>query len=728
MYKSRTDIISNILSSLTIQDKDVTLPKVCYLSGGFGIGKSYIINEVKNRLVQSDYFDAIFFLNSLDHIKYLTEFAVKLFNRPVIRNHIINALPSESIYNAERFENIIYEIQLKNSELASEFSYVKKMVPNHIFQSTSSDAIIPSHFEELLPKKSERRMVAETECVVSESFIIDLIGYFYPITGELKIFEESLKNKSKPKILIIADNYDKFAGSINFWIFGSLLKYLSAAGFKDFVNYDVQLDNPEIKISDIINVSFLIGNRQTLASNLKTNAISNSEFTQIELEPLPDNEIKKFIETLKINYAENREFINDLTCGIPYVLDLFNEYIRLAYDSSDYSLIYNKAAEKIYSYRTEDERDWLRCACFLDEFDESGLKLFPFIAGNSAKAFEFLFHSGDLTIAGKNSGKITIRPEVSKFIKFSTKIESVTVAKEFEKISELNNRTSTLFCSMTEKESEVLRNLAYFRQFDTEFALPEYFGMEKQLAISMIYKYSLIFDKHDFTYSLKPQIFDLMKEYNKYFSPENNEEQFKKVELLWQNRLYQLKDKVINNNSEINLLNKKYDELREDLNHLEVEKIGMNQSIDVIDVESKALEQSCQNQKKSRFIKYMLFILCGIILLFFGHSTEKVFQLLSFKWLSIYHSAYLIISLSLISYGLIFWYLNRIGKINSNKSLQSPTIKEKNKESKIINENLNLLEERIKTVKDNLEMTKKNMELLSKDNFEIEQKAKASYL
>ena len=342
------------------------------------------------------------------------------------------------------FESQIHSDLISCYKLNSEFDILTDSIKNN---SENVPKIDESKLEHIIVQKGDRRLLLNPYESLSEAFFIDLIFKLYPSKNENELFNILKTTKTAKKVFFIIDEYSPIAGTVNFWLTNYFLNYCFHKKFSEFISFDFSKSLPEIKISDLIDFSFIISSRENYLLKKDSQWIQFKEiiYNQI-IEPFSESDIKNYIEQNNYKIDSSIRTISDISNGNPYLLLLWLEFYSIGKAEPDTSIIYLKAAERINKYRDIEQTDWLRCASFLDDFDAMGLRCFPTIRKNYKKAFRYLSSSNELTFpSNKNENVVFLNSYIRDIIFESTTIESKKLANEYENIASIYNKTKNIF-------------------------------------------------------------------------------------------------------------------------------------------------------------------------------------------------------------------------------------------------------------------------------------------
>ncbi|MCX6154353.1 MAG: hypothetical protein NT007_09340 [Candidatus Kapabacteria bacterium] len=477
--------------------------KIFNIVGCFGLGKSYLTNELCDSLKQANQVDLFLFLNTFEHTNSMTDLSFRLISGLIDPD----GENLETEFECEFYSNLFYDkINTLSQSDQQVFNNIKKFnKPVSISEIGITHTLQKSIRNYEFSTKTEERLFKRNGEVAVEALFIDLLTVFLNINHS-ESFPPAIGEEEKKRVFIILDNADSISGTLNEWIYSTFLTYLDKKFF-EYKSYSFEETGSNYSISDYLDIRMVLTSRQPIAQ------LDDSIVCTCELKPFSEHEISDFLNKYQIKIDESFEFICDLTKGIPYILNLLSEYLNIGTLETDYTLIYYHAAEKILRDYDNDKKDWIRYAAFLNEFDEWGLRCFPSISDDYKKAFEILKRDDFLTDKLEN-GKIKIKDILKDYICKSVLFSSYTVSAEIRKIADAYYGVDYILERFDNKQKEIFRKLAYFKQFDLEYSLEQFFADDAPDAIELIQSNKDLFVVESDVYSLSPELNDLFLKLN----------------------------------------------------------------------------------------------------------------------------------------------------------------------------------------------------------------------
>jgi hypothetical protein len=562
MFPYQESLSQEIFHNISLSNKDGYVKLFYLLSGKFGIGKSELINQIESEIIENKTADGILKINDLSDCRFLTDFACKLIDSFRLVKKPNSIATAETCFYKEKFDSILNECQEMDFEIFEKLYEKEYMLsyPDYINnnQDMNGDEIndeLKLQIEQKFPKKSDKSILFDVKNIIAESIIVDLMNLFFPNATE-KDYLDFISLGNPIKVLIIIDNYDTVAGTILNWLISTFFNYCYSKSFNDFNYYNITKIDSIIKINHFFDFRFIIASRDNIAERefRKYDDELLKLCRPVKLEPYSSENISEFFRGNENSSILNFEFINKITNGIPYLLMLWEEYIKVATEISDYSIIYKLAFESILQYYTTEQQDWIIGAAFLDEFDAEALKCLPMIGIKSNEVFNFLKNSQELTITESNGNRVKFQADIGEYIQRGFTFESADTAKKLTEICTLYSTASEILNRFSGKEREIIRNLSYFKRFDLIRAFESAFKEDAEIARRTVEKYPDFFIKNQMTYSIIPDSASILIEYNKLYEPEKYEKKLFLVEETWENCRTELSNAITINKNELTIL------------------------------------------------------------------------------------------------------------------------------------------------------------------------------
>lgn len=674
MISFYTKYISNICHSIELDTNNINSKNIIFINGTFGTGKSILVRKIEDELVARNIVDAVIKFDDAENISFLTEFIRKALNNfySIEDNNSTQFSFSETNYNLITYNDLLNNLNNINPVLTQ--LYLKHNVLQSYSDVSSNDEnlestnfFIKEEIEKIYQKKGERRLLLENQKVVVESLIVDLMSYFF--SAVLNGVENlDLSGFHKRKIVFVIDNYEYIFGSINKWLAEYFFHYCYNLNFGDFINYKIDVINPQAKISDYFDFRFIIASRENLTDFLPKYFSNYSEMAEIyRLEPMTAIQFKNYLIAQDIKLGNYEKDIYDITSGIPSLINYTLETINQIQGDFNCSLVYLFAYESILKHKSEEQKEWIKCAAFLSEIEPNALRCFPLINKEYKRAYDYFCKSTELSYLTKNTNKLKLNKIIKKYINDAVKINSPHIANNYEEIACSYSSLKDLLNKFDSSEIEILKDLAYFKCFNYPETINEWFGSNSQAAFELIENYPDLFTKNKLTYSLKQDIAYKFLKFNKLIEGNLFEKKIDEIKKRWIN----YSNCIFTENSD---LVEKQNNLVDELNNIQAkvnenEQIIENTSASIVELE-KELKKSSDKFKKfnikeqKKYAKYCLSI--ALISLFIKIFISELFpEALDYSTLAFINVACNFFAIT--STVLFLFFFIRLFILNSNK-------------------------------------------------------------
>jgi GTPase SAR1 family protein len=547
MLIGRKDELEILLSEIRKPHSDEDAARIITMSGLFGVGKSTLIRSLIDELKNKQLVSALLFSNEDAHVQYLPEFIYQLINSfRACKPNVSRFRSDETDATWIRFSELNGTLKSKNEEVwrslsaRSELRSTGEMmeyVPTPVSSKksvTSFDSTIRNTFK----SSEDQRLLIDTGNVVCEAMVVDLMNTFYPIHDGITTLSDYLHGNEPIKIAIIIDTYEKISGTLNQWMLESFLPYCYTKRFGDFRTYNSPYLPPSMYVSQFFDFRVIIAGREPIAQTDAERRWDRwrSITRNIELDVFSLLEVKQYLakEGIESKDKVNVEEVLKLTNGLPYLVALWTDVYRSRRTGADEHYLSSLAQERVFWYKTEEQKEWIRISAFCDSFDSDILRCFPATHTKFREAFNYLRHSSELTSLDK-SGRISLHPIIQKAIRNATEQESVSKAQEYNTIANTYFTTQKLLGEYNIALREAIRLSAYFDHIDLTRPLPEFMN-DSLSVLPNLFQNERLFVKNKHTYSLIPSYKDALTSFNKYYDGEGFDNNITILRALWKER------------------------------------------------------------------------------------------------------------------------------------------------------------------------------------------------
>lgn len=627
--------IESILYGLIPDNNSNDAKRIFSVTGLFGIGKTWLIDEIQNEIVTKKLADAVLRFQPNEEVGFITDLTLNLLSsaRMIGIENPATLFPDDSRQNHNHFLELLTSLKENDTELFEKYIYnaflknlVDIIISSSIGQNRALDDNTVDAVEKLFEKRSDNRLLLDNFEIAAESFIVDIMHYFIPMSEDGEFYRNYIEHNNPKKIVVIIDDYELIAGSVNEWLKEFLLPLTCYKNFTDFKNYDTSFLGDELRVSHFLDIRFILGSREEFINNQEMAAFPDmtDRVLNIELKCFDNDQISEYLYHRNTNMNLSTEKIHSITFGIPYMLNLLVKAFNVGINDSDIAEIYSSASSRLLNNKIEHQKQWVICAAFLEEFDSDGLRCFKQTNNIFNSVFHYFKNSSELTESSGN--KVKIKPLIAKIIQHALKNKSPKTAMEYFEIVNTYRESKEKLNDLDFKESEIVRNLAYFKRFDKNYVIEQVFQDSISAMNKIIDKKNSWFQENQYTWSLKEPVASWMKQYNRLVDNDRFDEKFDMVKDVWADYASSIADenkKIIEHKT---ALDSERNELIEDVKDRK-KKYG-NIQAKFIDTENQLIDyrKHISNLASNRNITTAVFnFSAGVIAIFLGYLFPVIF-------------------------------------------------------------------------------------------------------
>ncbi len=484
--------------------------KIVLINGTFGSGKSFFLKSLLPALLEENHVDYIFKADYDSNAKFTIDIIQNLAqNSYYVESDDLPAFANnESSFINEQFTSTLNTLRNKDTSLFEkiyEREYLKDNYHYHLYSIDEaedlSDATVCEAIEAIYPNQDKyKTFFSNPTKVAIESLIVDMMTVLFSGKTEFPVPDK------KYKIVLVLDGFDKQSWTVQSWILNKLIPAIENLKFGDFVSYDTQFIDANIKISDFFDFRFVFSFRENVLNGRLSEKWSelSDDLENISLEPASELVMNSFFKSEGIEEDDFRELAKN-TYGIPYIFNLKVEYKKVGDNEIDnISLVYHLAGQKILADFEEQQADWIRCTSFLDEFYAKGLEFFPIIGDKADRAFGFMNHLSDMFI--KIDDKLKLKPDLKDLLVKATLFDSPGSSKGYKQIADKYYELAPIINKFEEQELNILCELAYFNWFDKDFILKKVFPEKIDKLSEFIDNNMDLFEENSEMYRIKEEL------------------------------------------------------------------------------------------------------------------------------------------------------------------------------------------------------------------------------
>ncbi len=541
MLAGRNEEIGKISGSLCCSAGESDFAKIVAISGIFGSGKTAVIEETLKKLNENDCFRCVLSCENYKDIAFIPDFTHHLAAEAVFSSDdSLRFEPRESEYVHLRYiDNLI---KIKESDFESFNTLLKriilKSVSDNLLDATKKTMGDKWDYSEIynsfFDKNGDKAMMKNIGEYAAEALIVDLMNYFFPLSGDKPTFEHYLAGGGLPvRILIVIDDADTVADSLLDWLTDTFIPYCTVKSFHDFISFDFEGGSFAPKVAEFLDFRFLFSARHNYSNSDRIISLkqAGSKVLEINLAPLEEEQMTELIK----NYGHEGEISTGMametTAGNPFAASMWIESRSYSANNFD-SFLLPLIVEQIFKYSAAYEADWIRNAVFLDIIDRTGLKCFPVFDGSATKAMHYFGSMNSICINSKDGGLFII-PEIRKFIRKSIEIESAELYAEMSETGRIVAVQRELMIPFGDADSRLICHLAYFRFFDPEYPCYSVLGEAAGDVKRLVEEYPHFFEEKESKLMFKQEVYKQLDNYNRIADRDKYSQNLDYVKQCW---------------------------------------------------------------------------------------------------------------------------------------------------------------------------------------------------
>ncbi|MCX7908311.1 MAG: hypothetical protein N2560_02185 [Ignavibacteria bacterium] len=587
------------------------------LKGTFGVGKTYLIKQVINDFLSKEinsitlYFD----LFGCNHFSQINNF-LKCYSSL----NKIEYLFEELNFFLLRYNEIITKLASKNQELG-QFFFDALSFRDYFeteFVGQNQFALLPNFIDKIdtiFERNIDKRVLLRLFDVLAEAIIHFLV--YVHIQNEIE---------TKIRAYFIFDNYELGSGIVDYWIVNHLYDYLEHKSLNDFISYEVVDSLKTKKVSDFIEFKILLATRYELTCKKIFNTVSEDKVKELVVSPLNEEEISSFLGKHTIN-KENRE-IYSMTFGIPFALELLAEKFDGNIEDKTKKEYFNIIAQKIFERINSKLYDTIKLLSLFDYFPEEAIRCLPENFPFYGKIFKYLCNETELTrkisdTMGFFEVKATYKFFIYNYLQFFEE-------DKFKDFSTFYSKFMQFFEPLRKfnpEERKVLRNIAYFKEFDLGATLQAIFQEDYKTVEQFVKSNQNLFIKSNLTYSLPDDTREMLLNFNKLVDNFRYNEKLDIISGIVRKTLDSLSKKVEKLKENKEIINKKIQKIQIIKSKIKVEIQELQKSIVanenyLIDLNSKKFT----SHPKHIWFPFLFLTLFSILLFLAGNNIFYIFN------------------------------------------------------------------------------------------------------
>ncbi len=695
-YNNKRDMINQIKSFISERDKF----KILNINGEFLTGKTAAIQELITDIDFINQYNVYSYVNDWEKYNYLFDITSDFFENSNLQHPEFTF--DESKYFVKSFFDTLGTLNISNKELFNEVN--EYLLIENIKQL---DDALCDKIKKNVKNDLKKNLLLNYFEISIECLIADLLNNFFPLNNQIESLSDYLLSREPIKILLIFDDAQSVSPKIEKW-FKLFFSYMTSKHLGDLLLYDYKGKDTQIKLGEFFTIDLLY-----ISRNKSLDLIGNDIKTeQLVLGYNTENEVTESYSEL----LPNVDVLGVPILGIPTLADF---YSQIEEEKNNSTSVY--ATNHLLKYVPAEYQRLIIFSSLFDEFTLKELNLLEEIE-LSELDYNKLISDIDFIYKSEYGYKLNDKAKSLLFAVYQLIYEDI----DSMQLIKISNSLKTIFQSFTYTEFELIRELAYFKNFDKSFVLENYFNNDKNVS-QLLENRTDLFEKEKSFYSLKTEYSSLLMEYNTIRDSKIQNEKINNIENIQlkykaeiEKRNKVLQEDVINVGNEIKEFRKDKEQMEIDSDSLGKSSISLRNEINEIDNNLKPFIH--QNSKQKSTINFIALIISVAIIFnsdriaefLFGDSSEFNFVILiTFVFL-----------LVLYGNGLLRYFRVKFKSEELHALKQSKSNKEKEYE-KLAGE-LEILNADIRAKESKIEDLNKHIERMNMQIFENKQKLEKS--
>lgn len=552
MFVGRIDETEIIRTQLASDRERPDVASIVAVYGLFGAGKTTLLRRVRSIIEKEKLADALFVVNEDVTATSLPEFLYHLVSNFI---SLDAAVPRFFVDETEarrlRYLQIVGRIGADTMPLLGQLRSELHMRGSHP-QGNARDVESEILALELAIKNQfnnadDQRLMLDTGNVLAESMIVDMMNTFYPLSDEIDSLTTYLeRGKTPKKVVLVIDTYEKITPLLNPWLIESFLPYVYQKRFGDFQSYRTPYLPAGTFVRDFFDIRLVIAGRERLSLTDQERRWDRyrDRMEELYLGPFTRPELADYLQMNGFDPEADIERVLELTHGLPYLVALWVDAAHADADGAKHAFVTSLAEQRIFWYKTAEQREWIRAAAFLDWFDADALRCFPGVGERASQAFEYLRQCSEVARpSAAHPGKFELHGIIRAALREATFQESGELAEELRESASAFRDAFGVLSAFTPRERELIRRLAYFDRFD-DYAVGVHFGGEAHLVRDLVAENPNLFLRRDPSMSLASDAAKVLRRYNRHAQRESYQRTVDELKLLWEKRRDQLQQEI----------------------------------------------------------------------------------------------------------------------------------------------------------------------------------------
>lgn len=676
--------------------------KIINVNGDFLTGKTTTVQNLISDINFINQYNVYSYINDWEKYNYLFDITADFFENSNL--HYPEFTSDESKYFVNSFFDCLSTLNISNKELFKEINQYLLLETNNELSLELKEKI-----ENGIKNELKRNLLIHSLNISIECLIADLLNNFFPLNQQIESLSDYLLSREPIKILLIFDDAQSISKKIKKW-FKEFFKYMTSKKLGDLMLYDYNGKDSQILLGEFFTIDLLFISRN---EKLKING-QDIYNCKIELEyPAIEESYSQFSDSIDSNIYRNKPI-----WGIPPLASYYNLVEK---DKVTATSIF--AVNNLLKYIPKDYQRIIIFSSIFDEFSLRKINLFNEVE-ISKNEFDKLINKIDFITKDGNTFRLrstakSILGDVNKII-----YENL----DFAQLNKISDDIDEEFSELNYEEFETLRELAYFKQFDKNYVIENYFNNNKKIN-QFIESNPEFFNKEKSFFSIIEKYSEILIRYNiirdsdNYnIKSQNVEETYYKYQNEIEKRNLILQEDVVNVGNETKELTNQKVIMEDESELLAKQAINLQNEIKEINLKLKPFIHI--NSKKKSTINLIALITSVAIIFNSDRISELLFGVNSdFEYVILITFILLLLLYGngLLRYFRIKFKSEELHSLKQNKS-------NKEKEYIKLQSELDVKNADIRAKVAKIEDLKKHIERMNKQIFENKQKVEKKFM
>lgn len=578
--------------------------KILNLNGDFLSGKTTIIKSLISELDFVNEYNVYTYVNDWDKYNYLYDITSDFFSNSNLQHP--EFLSDESQFFVKSFFDTVSTLNISNKELFKEIN-------NYLLIENSDDLSdeLEKKIKSGISNELKRNLILYYYQISIETIFADLLNNFFPLNEQIDSLSDYLMSREPIKILLVFDDAQSIPPKIEKW-FHQFFSYLNNKKLGDLMLYEYKGKDTQISLGEFFKIDLIfIGRNKKFNFEGFDIEVNNIELNYPDYNQLDESDKSNFT---KAEYSQSPIF------GNPALITAYNQYDE---EKKTSTIIF--ATNHLLKYvPTEFQRAIIFCSIFdkfssieLNLFEESNFKYLE--TEKILSKIDFVNNINGCYSFQENAKRILL--EVNNLI-----FESL----DRPQLVKLSNDIAKVFPNISYSEFEILRELAYYKEFDKNYLIENYFNNSKRIS-SFIEKNIFYFNRDKSFYSLQEKHLSPLKEYNSIRDKNTLDEKYKSIQEIFNNYQIEiekrntiLSDDVVKVGNEISEFCKEKEKMETESDLLSKNEIALRNEVFEIDQQLKPFIH--QNSKRKSTLNILALIISVAIIFNSDRISELLFS------------------------------------------------------------------------------------------------------